>query len=374
MVEKSICFVTTGNIAEISTAKRALGMADYLFDLRWNVYILLQDTSENRHRVKLECSENIKILYFQKSSVINERKAKEKYIKVLQPNIIYICAFVIRNIVGIHSKAQKIVEHCELASKFKAISSFRKIYYYGCEFYSLFYADKIIAASKYLQQVYCKRAKKIGKGNIQILYLPYAYNSKIFNFEKSSGIIKNAQYKYFVYLGNLEQFYGVYTMLDAFKLFKDTNVKLLLLGKGSRYNEVLEYIKNHDMESLVEAPGYVAEEKIQDYFALADAFLLPLNDTIQDWARCPSKLYMYLPFKKPVITCQIGEPYEVLQEKGIYFKPSDSISLANAVKSLLDSNNWSLNIDFKKQEWQQRAIQLDSWLRNNENSPLHTEY
>lgn len=373
MAEKSICFVTTGNIAEISTAKRALGMADYLFDLGWKVHILLQDTFENRHRVELECSENIKILYFKESSVIKERKAKEKYIKVLQPDYIYICAFVIRNIVDVHSKTQKIVEHCELASTFKAISFFRRLYYYGCEFYSLFYADRIITASKYLQNVYSKRTKKVGKASIQILYLPYAYNSKIFDLEKPLRIIKNPQYKYFVYLGSLEQFYGIYTMLEAFEKFKDTNVKLLLLGRGSKYNEVLEYITNHNLENLVEAPGYVAEEKIQDYFTLADAFLLPLNDTIQDWARCPSKLYMYLPFKKPVITCPIGEPYEVLQEKGIYFKPSDSMSLANAVKHLLDSDDWSLNIDFLKQEWRQRAIHFDNWLRN-ENTSLHTEH
>ncbi len=38
---KSICFVTTGDIKNIATAKRALGLANPLSKLGWSVSILM---------------------------------------------------------------------------------------------------------------------------------------------------------------------------------------------------------------------------------------------------------------------------------------------------------------------------------------------
>ena len=47
-MNKKICFVTTGDIKNIATAKRALGMADPLVELGWEVSILMEDTEENK--------------------------------------------------------------------------------------------------------------------------------------------------------------------------------------------------------------------------------------------------------------------------------------------------------------------------------------
>lgn len=48
-----ICSITTGDIKNIATAKRALGLANPLVDLGWDVSILMEDTEENRHRVSM---------------------------------------------------------------------------------------------------------------------------------------------------------------------------------------------------------------------------------------------------------------------------------------------------------------------------------
>ena len=61
---KSICFVTTGDIKDIATAKRALGLANPLSDLGWEVSIIMEDTEENKHRVRLECDERVHVFYF----------------------------------------------------------------------------------------------------------------------------------------------------------------------------------------------------------------------------------------------------------------------------------------------------------------------
>ena len=95
-----------------------------------------------------------------------------------------------------------------------------------------------------------------------------------------------------------------------------------------------------------------------------------MNDTIQDWARCPSKLYMYLPYKKPIITCKIGEPYEVLGNNGIYFEPSSVSSLAKSIQETVKANKWELNINPLLHEWKQRTIDFDNWIKTNFKSQI----
>ena len=84
-----ICFITTGDIKNIATAKRALGMANPLIDLGWDVSILMEDTEENRHRVSMECSDKVKVYYFPHCSAFQEIKAKNKLIKEIQTLYIY---------------------------------------------------------------------------------------------------------------------------------------------------------------------------------------------------------------------------------------------------------------------------------------------
>ena len=125
-----ICFITTGDIKNIATAKRALGMANPLVDLGWNVSILMEDTEENRHRVSMECSNKVKVYYFPHCSAFQEIKAKNKLIKEIDPDFIYICAFVTRNTVGIGHRCKKLVEHSELQSCIPYMKGLRKIHCY----------------------------------------------------------------------------------------------------------------------------------------------------------------------------------------------------------------------------------------------------
>ena len=364
---KSICFVTTGDIKYVATAKRALGLANHLFELGWKVSILMEDTEENRTRISLECNDKIHVYFFKKASVVNEIKEKNKLIRQISPDILYICAFVTRNIVGLCFHGKKLVEHSELMSEIKGMNPLKKQYYKLIEYISVIYSDGLLNASKFLQQYYYVTAAKLFSKNKPMLYFPYAYNAAVCKIADPSNLFikKDVGGKYFVYIGNLTKNYGAFTMLKAFEtIYKEyPKYHLMLLGKGRDYQKVIDYITEKDLKSYIHAQGYVEEKDISNYFTLADAFISPMNDTIQDWARCPSKLYMYLPYLKPIITCKIGEPYEVLKDKGIYYEPSSVESLTNALKDLSKKSSWTLEIDPFQHEWKQRAIEFDSWIK-----------
>jgi glycosyltransferase involved in cell wall biosynthesis len=108
--------------------------------------------------------------------------------------------------------------------------------------------------------------------------------------------------------------------------------------------------------------GYVPEHEISSYLELANMLISPLNNTIQDWARCPSKIYMYLPFNKPILTCEIGEAKEIFGDKGYYFDNSDPESLAKLMEETMDKINVRREIDIFQHTWSKRAEELHSWL------------
>lgn len=362
-----ICFITTGDIKSIATSKRALGMANPLSKNGWKVSIIMEDTEENRYRTSLECNSNINIYFFKKGSVFNEIKQKNKIINEITPDYIYICAFVTRNIVGIGNKAKKIVEHSELQSGIPDIHGIHKIRALFNECASILYSDYILNASRYLQNCYLNRCRRLGLKNKPNFYFPYAYSSTTIQIRVIDFNLKeNLRYKdktIFVFLGSISRNYGVFTILDAVKKLSQSEIrfKVLMLGKGRHYNEALSYVDENKISDFVEMPGYIKEDDISYYFSLADSFISPMNDTIQDWARCPSKLYMYLPYNKPIITCKIGEPYEVLKDTGMYYSSGNSTELANVMKDVINNNIPKTVCNASLHSWEYRTNEFINW-------------
>lgn len=389
-----ICFVTTGDIKLVATAKRALGLADPLLDLGWEVSIIMENTEENKKRVAMECNnDKVRVYYYNRCNVVQELRIKNRIIKRIAPDYIYLCAFVFRNLVCVFNrKPVKLVEHSELVSSFRVGK--RKVLGNILEILSIFYASGMLYASKYLQQYYSGRIwnkilKKPG------LYFPYAYNENVCvnispylinDFRNALGI--RGDEFVFVFLGSIATNFGAYLMVDAIKEILNRGeykVKLLLLGEGKVFKQLKRYVLNDSiLSNSVILPGYIQEEEIPYYFSIADSFILPMNNTIQDWARCPSKLYMYLPYNKPVITCKIGEPYEVLKDSGIYYECGNFDECLELLHSAISGNgikyverafpsmieaiervckgDYKVKVNPLRHTWRQRANDLNNWL------------
>lgn len=364
---KSICFVTTGDISKIAAAKRALGLANPLSDLGWKVSILMEDCKENRHRASIECDNRIAVRFFAAANLIQERKAKDKFIKEIDPDIIFNCALVARNIVGRNHRSIKLVEHSEINSKRPDFKGVKKWMYIVYEWYSLLYADGLIHASKWLFEFYKKRAKKVIRSKLPMLYLPYAYNSDVCckTDKDYRGQFSRYEGKFVIsFLGSIQENYGVFDILRAARVLKrNKSLVFLFMGKGPDYKKALTFVGKNDLETSVEMLGYVSEEDISKYFSITSAFISPMNDNIQDWARCPSKLYMYIPYEKPIITCKIGEPYEALKEKGYYYVPNDVPSLVSVIETLVATNVQRVSLNVDQFSWQSRAKELDKWIK-----------
>ncbi len=368
LMQLKICFVTTGDIRVNATAKRALGMANPLTELGWKVYILMEDTAENKHRAAIECNTDVTVLFFVQHSPLSEIRAKNHIIATIRPNILYISAPVVRNLVRGSHGCLRITEHSELMSRFSGAGYASRTKALAMELLSVVISDAMVCASQYLIDTFTKRNARMLR-HIPMIHMPYAYSNNthrtIITDRTTTESGRYANRKIFCYIGSITREYGALTMTLAIDHLRHTHPEalLIILGCGPALPEVKQMIDERGLSNYIELKGYVSEEDIPYYFSLADYFLSPMRDTDQDRARCPSKLYMYLPYNKPIITCRIGEPLATLGDKGTYYTPDNAADMAEKMAQLIESGITQLGIDATKYTWTACANVFARWVK-----------
>jgi glycosyltransferase involved in cell wall biosynthesis len=373
-MKKKICFLTTGDITTIATMKRALGMANPLSALGWEVSVIAMDCEENRERAGIECGPEVAVHYFKPANMNGEVEQKIMLLKQIRPDYIYFCAFGFRNWIrksALGFNPQMLIEHSELQSGIPDNKGLKKIMAHFIESLSVVYADKLICASRYLETFYTKKSKQFMRRKMPVLYSPYAYSNEVMDAPRMH--LEELQEKYagktvLIYMGTMTRNYGLFTMLDAVKeAVKETpDIKLLMLGRGRHLDEAKAYVTANKLDDYIEFLGYAPETMLSSYFELADAFISPLNDTVQDWARCPSKIYMYIPFHKPVFTCNIGEPKEIFGADGYYFDNNHPATLAALITGLVRQELYRVPLDVTAHSWTTRSIEFSNWILQKE--------
>lgn len=358
-----ICFITTGDIKTNAASKRALGMANPLTKLGWEVHVIMQDSDENHKKSALECSEKVTFHFFSPSGTYYEIIEKRRLIKQIKPSHVYLCGFVIRNFtpyLGI-KKPIVIAEHSELTSSIPLLSGANKLKAKLMEKYSVRYAQYLMCASRYLYRYFAN-----SKNLDNILYFPYAYDPDLYHASNTGNDTLKNKYKgvtVFLYVGSITDNYGLFTMLYACIELKKTNTsfKLLLAGMGKDLQNARNFVIGKGLENHIEILGYVSEEDLIDLFSVTNCFIAPLHDTVQDWARCPSKLFLYLPYQKPVITCKIGEAIELFGDQGLYFEINSPLNLSEKMATVIEGVNYSA-VDAKPHSWQARSKQFHDFV------------
>ncbi|MGF6850396.1 glycosyltransferase involved in cell wall biosynthesis [Chitinophaga sp. W3I9] len=369
-----ICFITLGDIKFIATMKRAIGMAGPLLSLGWEVSIIAQDSEENRKRIAMECSEAVKVYYYQPGSAGEEVRVKTELVNQIAPDYVLFCSFSFRNRISkgkLNVKPKILIEHSELPSGIPDNKGIRKLAMLALEYWSVLYADGLLCASKYLCNVYTKRAAQLFRKQLPVLYSPYAFNNDVIASPRIRLDELQDAYKgktILIYMGTLTRNYGLFTMLQAMEMVSKerSDVVLMLLGQGRHMVEAKAFVKEKQLDAQVEFLGYAPEEDLSSWFTAADAFISPLNDTVQDWARCPSKIYMYLPFGKPVFTCAIGEPLEIFGHEGYYFNNNAPASLAVLISKLANGKLALATVNSEAHSWERRAVDFTAWINSND--------
>ncbi|MGE6565648.1 glycosyltransferase family 4 protein [Pseudomonas hunanensis] len=117
-----------------------------------------------------------------------------------------------------------------------------------------------------------------------------------------------------VFAGNLGKAQALETLVSAATRLKEiSNIRLVLVGSGSRFNWLQEQKDLHRLNNLI-LPGRYPSSAMSAIFARAGALLVSLNRNEIFSLTIPSKLQAYLAAGKPIIASLDGEGARILNE------------------------------------------------------------
>lgn len=352
-------FTTINAFSRYCVYKRSVGTGEGLAARGHQVYIIAFDCKENRLRLQKEAPHCQPVFYH--GGVLREIITKIVRIWRIRPDVFFDpSAYTIRNLGFLRwllpRRMKTIVEFSELYSEFtKQHRCWRILENAACR-----ENGYLLCASRYLRDEIENRCRKLGIRR-KLIYSPYAYPSYLCATPRKADM-----YKRIVYMGKISYGYGFKELLQAFARVAATRSDVLLevSGIGSEFEKAKVWAQEQGLGERIVFYGYVAEEQLNARLGSADVFVLPLHDTVQDKARCPSKIFYYLPYSKPIVTCALGNPFDVLGEYGFYYRPGD---IADMVRVLLAALETSQTFSYpqsilEENTWDARARQLEEWL------------
>ncbi len=353
-------FLTLSTFSKFPSLKRAVGMGFELANHGHSVFIALDDCEENRARFDSEAA-GCTAVWIKPGSLFREIGEKLSAVRRIKPDFLYSLSYSPRNLAGLSflfpDKTCYVLEYCELYSSFKFSWLLR-------EWFSLIEVDRLVCASRYLDNVFSSRLRRLHKFT-PVIYQPYAYPRYLGG--ASTRRSKKGCAKKILFMAALWKNYGVYEVIEAYLrvVAVRNNVDLVIIGRGPEYECVDAMIRKKNAEQIIHLEGFVPEEELDSYFADADVFVAPMKDTVQDRARCPSKLFYYIPYNKPIVTCKIGNPYDILGENGFYYNQNDVEDMSRVMSEALDiSCRFSYPAGFiDGHTWKARAEEFLRWVR-----------
>ncbi len=349
-----ICFLTIGTFSDNAMMKRAKGLAPHLLEAGHWVSIVAQDTAENRDYFSSIEEEKI---FFSGSGLLQEVQQKALILRRRRPDVIYACGWGVRNLAALLGNVT-VVEHAELLSANHESNTLQRVKNAFLEWGSVMFADGLVLASKFLLHTYRNRD---ALGFTKKLRLPYGVamdeTRAIQNTEPGSGTSR------VVYMGSLYASYGILDIVDSVAHVVESGepVEYIILGDGPERQQAIERARSLDIEDHIRFEGYVDDEMVDDYLSSADVFLAPMFDTVKDKARCPSKIPMYMAYRRPIVTCRIGEAAAYLGDDGFYYSPNEPESLAHQV---VEASRVQDQIDYDLQSisWRHISERFLMWL------------
>ncbi len=87
---------------------------------------------------------------------------------------------------------------------------------------------------------------------------------------------ERSEFRYVLYVGRLVKNKGLEELLDVFKNLNEKfpDVKLIIIGDGSLYDEILSYIKQNNFEDSIFLKGRLSHDLISYYYNISDVLIM----------------------------------------------------------------------------------------------------
>lgn len=190
----------------------------------------------------------------------------------------------------------------------KAAHAMQVVYDYICASTLNKYSDlkiaKTEAAKRYL----------IGKKYDNIIVLPVGLDEVVperdFELDSKIEAFKQKHPKILLYIGAVEPRRNPYFLVNIIEKNADSDVGMIIIGKGTSRQEIDEYVKSEGLEDRILMIESVPNKNLISVFERANVFLLPTNYEIYGMVVMEA-----LTFGLPVVSTPEAGPEYLLSEK-----------------------------------------------------------
>jgi glycosyltransferase involved in cell wall biosynthesis len=365
-----IAFVTSQVITAHATMKRALGMAPILAGKGHEVHVILERHPDNAAAFGRD--PRVRLHFFENSRSREERRLKREALVRIVPHVTHICGLGWRNALRTRGlDVVKLMDHVELESAITGSGLARRMRQWLLERWSIGAHDGLVVASRYLERWATDRVSN----RERVLYLPYAHETGSWG-GSSYWPDRFAGRKIVLYSGGWWENYGFHEMLRAAEvLLRSRNDFVFVLsGRGPEEASGRAWIRDQGLQNHVHLVGYLPSDELEGLMDASTVFLSPLRDTVQDRARCPSKIFLYMQHRRPIVTASVGEALEYFSDCRFHYQSGDYYQMARVVGDALDAgDNWSPNYDPTLHTWRERVDCWEAWVARNWRAVLDRE-
>jgi len=185
-------------------------------------------------------------------------------------------------------------------------------------------AKIITATSDYLAKITAKYTKK------DINIIPFGIDTNFFKPERKKQ--KNLTLGF---AKGLKKLYGIYDLLEAFKLLKEENgnIRLIITGKGTEFNNIQNYINYNNLQDRVTLLEYLLHKNMATFYNSIDIFVMPSHSEAFGVAALEAQAC-----EIPVVATNVGGIKEAVIHKktGILIERNNVNKLADAIQLLIN--------------------------------------
>lgn len=216
------------------------------------------------------------------------------------------------------------------------------------------YSDAIITFTDFMADYYrkmCNNKKMILKSRAGIS--PGRFEQVLIVEKDLRGRLSLGNSKIVLFFGSVHIRAGkrVDILLKAFEVVvrEAKNVKLLIVGSG-QLEEMKALAKKLGICDKIIFTGAFPFEHLPSYVNLADVIVDPVDDSIANRAKASTRVRVGMLFGKPVITSNVGDRGDMLQDAGIFVPPRNSQALGNAIIRILKDEELAVTIGERGRE------------------------
>lgn len=212
---------------------------------------------------------------------------------------------------------------------------FAKAYLKFGEYCSAKFAHKTIVLSKSVEEYYKN------KYHITPIFMKNGVNPPV----KETAILIKEKFglekdSYILFLARIVPEKGLHYLIDAYSKI-NTDKKLVIAGDSSHSDDYCDEIKRKAAENKnIVMTGFVQGKMLNELYSNAYVYVLP-----SDIEGMPLSLLEAFSYGNAILTSDIPENAEVVQDKGLTFKKNDIADLTDKLQFIID--NPKCCIEFK---------------------------